>query len=145
VVTETIALLSFIASQYPGAQLLPNDNSVLLARAYELMSWYASSLHVAIAQIWRTERFTPDPLAWSAVRSGGLKTIRDGFAEIETMCTDTWLLGVQYSVVDAYTYVFWRWGHKLGFDMTAYPKWSAHSERLRARPSVAHVLELEKH
>lgn len=142
-INETIAILTFVARSYPDARLLPFDNPLELARAYQWMSWYASGLHVAIAQIWRTERTTDDAAAWPAIRDGGRAAIERGFAEIEESLDKEWVLASGFSVVDGYTQVFRRWGARLDLDMTAYPNWTAHSERLLARPAVARALARE--
>jgi glutathione S-transferase len=108
------------------------------------MSWYASDLHVAIAQLWRTERFCGDEKCWSAIRDSGQKKIEKGFEEIESILGGSWILGDCYSVVDGYTQVFRRWGERLGADMSRYHRWTAHSDRLLARPAVARALATEK-
>lgn len=142
-INETIAILTYVARRFSDAQLLPFDDPLLLAGAYQRMSWYASSLHVAIAQIWRTERTTPIEDGWPAIRDGGREAVERGFDEIEEGLGDDWILGSRYSVVDGYTQVFRRWGTRLEIDMSKYPKWTAHSERLLMRPAVGRALAIE--
>jgi glutathione S-transferase len=145
-ITETIAILSYLANRFSAAELLPLDNPYLLGRAYELMSWYATSLHVAIAQIWRTERFCgPNEPCRTAIREHGRAAIEKGFEEIESILAGPWILGDRYSVVDGYTQVFWRWGERLGADMPRFRRWAAHSARLLARAPVMRALAKEKH
>jgi len=143
VVTETIAIISYLARKFPETALLPLENPILLARAYELMSWFATSLHVAVAQIWRTERFTTDVGAKAAVQLDGLSSLVRGYAELETAMQNEWLLGGIYSAVDPYAFVFWRWGERLGMDMASYRSWAAHSQRVLMQPSVRRALDRE--
>src|ERR1700728_379001 len=91
-VTETIAIISYLAQKFPETALLPRKDPVLLARAYELMSWCATSLHVAVAQIWRTDRFTTDDGAKAAVQRDGLGSLARGYAELEAAMQNEWLL-----------------------------------------------------
>lgn len=145
VITETIAILSYIAARYPAAGLLPAEDPRELARAYELMSWYASTLHVAVAQVWRTERFVADETLWPALREHAVGELWRGFQEIDRLCAvGPWMLGPKFSVLDPYTLVFWRWGERLGFDMPALGGWAAHGQRTMQRASVRAALEAEQ-
>src|SRR5689334_10171296 len=67
ILTETPALLSYLADQVPELELLPRD---LLgrARANEWMSLMASALHVTFISHWRPERYTSDEAAKAALK-----------------------------------------------------------------------------
>ena len=143
VLTENIALLSYIANRFPAAELLPRNDPWLLGKAYEQMSWMASTVHVAIAQIWRTERFTEDEQASAMLKQDGRLHVQRFYGEIETVMGQEWLLGERYSVLDPYALVFWRWGERLGMEMAAFRNWAGHTKRMLERPAVIRVLERE--
>lgn len=146
VVTENIAILTAIAQRFPAAGLLPFDDPALLARAYELMSWFASGIHVAFATVFRWERFTDDAGAAVALGAGGKRSVLAAFAELEQIlgaAPGGWLLGERFSVLDPYATVFWRWAPRLEIDPAAYPAFDAHARRALARPSVKRALERE--
>lgn len=145
-ISETVAILTYIASRFRDADLLPFNDVLLLGRAYQRMSWYASTLHVAIAQVWRSERYSADEACWPSIQARGRELIQKGFAEIEESLGDgTWILGDRYSVLDGYTLVFYRWGERLGLDMAGYRRWHGHQQRLIERPAVARALAAEAH
>jgi glutathione S-transferase len=52
-VTEVLAILTYLAQAYPHSELLPLADPLKLAHAYEVMSWFASTVHVAFSQIAR--------------------------------------------------------------------------------------------
>jgi glutathione S-transferase len=143
VVTELIAILSYIAMCYPNAELLPLDQPLQLAKAYSRMSWYASTLHVAVAQIWRTARYSDDEAALASIRLKGRETLERGFDEIEAAMIGPWVGGDRFSVLDGYTLAFWRWGQRLEIDMNRYPRWAAQHQALMARPAVIRALSTE--
>ena len=143
VISENIAILTYIAHQFPESGVLPLQWPLALGRAYELMSWLASTAHVTIAQIWRTERFTDDAEAAVALQRDGRVHVAAHFATIEQKIAGEWVLGHRFSVLDPYLLVFWRWGERLGMDMSAYPRWADLVQRTKARPTVARVLERE--
>ena len=142
---ENVAVLSVIANLFPKARLLPLSDPVELGRAYELLAWFASGVHVAFAQVSRPERYTRDPAAWPALKAGGRENMLAAYAEIELRLQDArpWLLGETFSLADPYAVVFHRWAERLEIDMAAYPAFSAHAARLRERPSVQRALAVE--
>ncbi|MBW8814287.1 MAG: glutathione S-transferase C-terminal domain-containing protein [Caulobacterales bacterium] len=142
---ENVAILATIANLFPRAGLLPLADPVELGRAYELLAWFASSIHVAFAQVSRPERYTRDQAAWPALKAGGRENMLAAYAEIEARLADgrPWLLGDTFSLADPYALVFHRWAERLDVDMAAYPAYSAHAARVRARPSVQRALAQE--
>ena len=144
-ITETIAILTYLATQIPKADLLPLREPLNLARGYQLMSWFASSVHVSFAQIVRTERFTPDPAAAVLLKEQGKASFVSALDEMEELAkSGPWLLGDSFSVADAYMTVFWRWGPRVDADMSRYPTLADHAERVLNRPAAMRALEREQ-
>jgi glutathione S-transferase len=143
VITENIAILNFIADEYEAEGSVPRGNPFAAARCNELLSWFASSVHIAFAQIWRAERFTRDESVWPAIQAGGREALAKQFAEIEGRCAEKWLVGGSFSAADSYALTFFRWGRRIGFDMSAYSGWSALCGRVIERPAVEQVLARE--
>lgn len=144
-VGENVAVLTAIANRFPQAKLLPLGDEVLLGRAYELIGWFSSGVHVSFAQVFRPERFSRDESAWPAIRAGGRENVLAAFAEIEQRLQDggPWLLGETFSLVDPYALVFHRWAPRLEIDASAYPAFSAHAQRVLARPAVGRAVTRE--
>lgn len=142
---ENTAVLTLIGRLFPAARLLPEENPIDLGRAYELIGWFASSVHVSFAQAFRPERFTRDATAWPALKVGARENVLQAFAELEARLSDgrTWLLGDTYSLTDPYAVVFWRWAPRLEIDTAEFPQVSAHAARVLARPAVQRALARE--
>ena len=142
---ENVAILTVIARLFPMARLLPFQEPIQIGRAYELLAWFASGIHVAFAQVGRPERYTRDEAAWPALKAGGRENMLAAYAEIEALLADgrPWLLGDTFSLTDPYALAFHRWATRLDIDMADYPAYSAHAERLRQRPSVQRAVALE--
>jgi glutathione S-transferase len=143
-ITESLAIVTYVANRFPHAALLPHDDLIMLGRAYEKLSWYATGVHVAISQVFRTERFTDQEDAWPAIREGGRATIEKAYREIDDQLDGPWVLGDRYSVLDTYLHVFWRWAERLGIEMTQLQRWAAQNAWLLERPAVSKVLAAEK-
>ena len=144
-VGENVAVLTAIANRFPQAKLLPFGDEVLLGRAYELIGWFSSGVHVSFAQVFRPERFSRDESAWPAIRAGGRENVLAAFTEIEQRLQGggPWLLGEAFSLVDPYALVFHRWAPRLEIDVSAYPAFTAHAQRVLARPAVGRAVTRE--
>jgi len=143
-ITENIAILTYVAHRFPEAELLPFADLKLLARAFELMSWFASGVHVSFAQIFRSERFADDEATKRHLKSDGRQRVLLAYTELEALArAGEWMLGRSYSVVDPYALAFWRWGSRLDIDMHDYPAWTAHARRVLERPAAQRALARE--
>ena len=143
VVTENIAILNLIADLFEAPGSVPRDDPVAAARCNELLGWFASSVHISFAQIWRGERFTDDQNLWPALKDGGTKALDKQFAEIEQRSGESWLVDGQFTAADSYALTFFRWGRRIGMDMGRYPAWAALMRRVLERPAVQRALEQE--
>ena len=139
-----IAILNYIADRFGAAGSLPRGDAYAAAKCNELLGWYASSVHIAFAQVWRMERFSDDKSIHPAIQQGGRAALEKQFAEIEVSIGDGWLVGDRFTAADSYALTFFRWGRRIGMDMGAYPKWAALNARLMAEPSVQRVVEREE-
>ena len=100
--------MTYVARSVPAAQLIPTD-PFKGARCYSLMSFFASSVHIAFAHNARPERYTTDPAAHPAMR----ETARESFWNYLQMI-DGWLKGREwflsdYSVVEPYALTLYGW------------------------------------
>jgi glutathione S-transferase len=145
IITELAAVLTYVHGRCPEAGLLPNDDPLKLAQAYERLSWFSTSFHVFVAQVFRAERFTPDPAVQDALKEPGKSNFRAELERLEIARQQSRAEATngQLSVVDAFELVIWRWAEKLGIDRAAYPNWSASVARLLDFPSVQRATQIE--
>jgi len=143
-ITENVAILNYIADRFGAAGSVPRGDAFETAKVNELLGWFASTVHISFAQVWRGNRFTRDETAHPALIEGGRQNLAQQFAEIEAMVGDGWLAGNRFSAADSYALIFYRWGRRIEMGMAAYPNWAALNRRLLAMPSVARVIEKEE-
>jgi glutathione S-transferase len=145
VLTESIAILVFLAQRHREAQLLP-DHPEMLARALEWMCWLGANMHQAgVRTVFRPERFTVDALAAPGIAAQGRISIRAGYEDVERRLHGRGgALGDRFSVVDAQLLVFYRWGNRCGLDMRRdFPEYTCLMDAVRARPAVQRVVARE--
>ena len=146
IVTENIAILTLLATRFPEAKLLPKAGTAEFGTCLQWMSWIASNLHIAFAQIWRQERFVAEAALFPAIATQGRISVERFFGVIEAHLAgqSEWFLGSQYTLVDINVAPFYRFGSRIGFNMPElYPYWSAWSARLLERPAVQRIMAKE--
>jgi glutathione S-transferase len=143
VITENLAVLTYLGTRYPELALLPLDQPRALARCYKQMAFLSASLHIAYAQLWRPQRFTPDESAHPQIVKGGRERIIRYNSDIDRQLAQSkYFAGNEITLADPYLFVFFRWGNRIDVDMD-FPHWQAHSQRMLARPAVQRTLKRE--
>jgi glutathione S-transferase len=140
VLTETPALLVYVAQQFPDRNLAPLDDAFGFARLQEFNSYLASTMHVAHAHKRRGARWADDPAAIEAMQKKVPQTMRASAEHIEHGLTGPWVLGEHYSVADPYLFTIASWLEADGVDTATLPRLLAHRARMKARPAVQRAL-----
>ena len=141
ILTETPAILLFIAQSALQAGLAPLDDNFELARFQAFNSYLCSTVHVAHAHRGRGHRWADDPAAIAEMQRKVPQSVGDAFGLIETeMFEGPWVMGETYTLCDAYLYTVARWMEGDKVDTSKLPKIMAHMQRMEARPAVETVL-----
>jgi glutathione S-transferase len=143
ILTETPAILAFIAQSFPAAKLAPLD-PFAFARVQEFNSYLCSTVHVAHAHRMRGHRWTDDPAVMDAMRKFVPRSVGDAFGLIEReMIAGPFVMGEAYTICDPYLFTLTQWLKPDGVDIETLPKLKAHSARVGARPAVQAALAEE--
>ena len=144
-ITENPAILAYLGRKFSDANLYPADNSEAEARCLELLAWSSNTVHVAFAQLFRPERFVLNEEDYAPVKESGHINYVQCLEEIEArLAQSKYALGNQFSVVDPFWLVFYRWGEISGYEMQKkYPRYTAYAKLLCARSSVQQALDFE--
>ena len=141
VLTETPAMLQFIAQMYPNAKLAPLDDTFRLAEMNAFNSYLCSTVHVAHAHRMRGHRWADDAAALEAMRKKVPQSVGDSFALIENQyLRGPWVLGEQFSTSDYYLLTIARWLEGDGVDLARLPRVLEHRRRILDLPVVMRVL-----
>lgn len=144
IVTESTAILFYLATLYPAGKLLPNlSDPVGRAQALGDLAWCASTLHPMVRQIYLPQLFTVDDVA--PVRACALQNFALVSERIvERLSGRPWWYGDDWSIIDVY--LCWIMGiARLGKTPQAdLPVVADHTQRVRARPSFVRALAREK-
>lgn len=141
ILTETPAILVYIAQSFPAAHLAPLDDPFALAQAQAFNSYLCSTVHVAHAHRVRGSRWADDPGAIEAMKLKVRQNMTDCFELIEReMFAGPWVMGAAYSICDPYLFTLTGWLEGDGVDLASLPKMQAHRARMMERPAVSKVV-----
>ncbi len=142
VLTETPAILAFIARSFPEARLAALDDAFAFGRVQAFNSYLCSTAHVAHAHRMRGYRWVDDPAAIAAMQRKVPESVTACYELVEReMLEGPWVMGAAYSLCDPYLYTVARWLDGDMADTAKLPKTMAHMQRMAARPAVKTVLD----
>ena len=145
IITETPAILVYVAQAFPAAKLAPIDDPFALARVQAFNSYLCSTVHVAHAHRPRGYRWADDEAAIESMKKKVPQTVGECFALIEReMFEGPWVMGKDYTVCDGYLYTISQWLGADGVDINKTPKIADHFKRVGERPAVQRALAEEK-
>jgi glutathione S-transferase len=147
VLTETPALLQYIAQTFPQAALAPVDDVFLLAKVNEFNSYLCSTVHVNHAHKGRGYRWVDaaDGAALEAMKKKVPETMAESFTLVEEqMLKGPWVLGERFSTSDLYLYTLTRWLEGDGVAVSRFRKVADHMRRMESKPQVQKVVALHQ-
>jgi glutathione S-transferase len=143
--TETPAMLAFIAQSFPKAKLAPLDDPFGFAQVQAFNSYLCSTVHVAHAHRMRGTRWADDPGAIEAMKRKVPQTVAACFDMIESkMFQGPWVMGETYTICDPYLFTLARWLEGDSVDPLRFPKVKAHRDRMSERAAVRKAVALEQ-
>jgi len=144
ILTETPAILAYVAQSAPAAKLMPSD-AFEFAQAQSFNSYLCSTVHVNHAHKGRGARWATEQSSFDDMKRKVPDSMSAAFALIERdMVRGPWVMGEQYTACDGYLFTLTAWAELDGVDLAKLPKVTAHRQRMSERPAVREVLAVEK-
>ena len=144
IITENTAILTYLAKQFPQANLMPAD-PVAEAHCIGAMAWFSNIVHPSYQRYMRPERFAEGEAAQATVKDMGRKSFWANCEEINSLIEGKdWMMGKQYTVADPYALVFYGWGVRGEFPMHELAAYTAWKDRMLKRPAVMKILQSEQ-
>ncbi|MCZ8165099.1 glutathione S-transferase N-terminal domain-containing protein [Silanimonas sp.] len=130
ILVEGPAIVQFIADLAPASGLAPANGTRERYRLQSALAFINSELHKGIGVLFA-------PGLSDEEKAGMTKRIRYRLDQHEAQWGErTWFLGDGFTVADGYQFVVLNWLQFVGMDLADWPKLTAHSARVRARPAV---------
>jgi glutathione S-transferase len=144
ILTESPAMLAFIAQRFPQAGLAPLDDPFAFAQVQAFNLYLCSTLHVAHAHRMRGHRWADDPAAIAEMQRKVPESVGACYDLIERdMLNGPWVMGDSYTICDPYLFTFAQWLEDDGVDPARIPKVCEHRSRMSERFSVRKAISDE--
>ena len=144
VLTETPAILAFIAQSYPEARLAPIEDPFAFAEVQAFNSYLCSTVHVAHSHRMRGYRWADDEAAFESMRRKVPESVGACFQLIDReMFKGPWVMGKDLGICDFYLFTLAQWLEGDGVDLTKIPKVLEHRARVGALPVVKKAIAME--
>jgi glutathione S-transferase len=143
--TETPAILAYVAQRFPQAKLAPFDDPFAFAKVQAFNSYLCSTVHVAHAHRMRATRWADDPAAIEAMKRKVPESVGAAFALIENgMLEGPWVMGECYTICDPYLFTLAEWLDGDGVDLAKLPRVLDHRSRMYERRAVKQAIAQER-
>lgn len=141
ILTETPAILAYIAQSFPQAKLAPVDDPYEFARLQAFNAYICSTVHVNHAHGRRGARWADETSSHEDMKRKVPETMAAAMRLIELDYFEgPWVMGEQYTVADPYLFTIESWLKGDGVDIGDFPALNDHYQRMFARESVKRAL-----
>jgi glutathione S-transferase len=142
--SETPALLVYVAQQFPKADLAPLSDPFALAQIQEFNAYLCATVHVAHAHGRRASRWADDAAAHESMNRKVTSNMAECFTLIEEkFLKGPWVMGDRYTIADPYLFTIAAWLEGDGVDTARFPRIIEHRRRMLARPAVQKAVAAE--
>ena len=139
VLTETPAMLVYVAQQFRRPELALMDDPFGFAQVQAINSYFCSGLHINHSHRMRGPRWVDagDAPALAAMQRHVPVSVGASYDLIERdMLKGPWVMGERYTVCDPYLFTLAQWLEQDGVDPARIPKVMDHRRRMSERAPV---------
>jgi glutathione S-transferase len=147
VLYESAAICLHLADSHPAAGLAPALATPERAHFYKWLVWLTNTLQASLILYFYPERWADDAAGTASVQAHAEARVGGLLDQLEAELArhgGPWLLGAQYSAVDAYALMLCRWTRGFARPARSLPLLGAYLQRVLARPAVQRAFATEK-
>jgi len=137
ILTEGPAIVQYLADRVPEKRLAPPAGSMERYRLQEWLNFISTELHKGFGALFNPQ--APD--VWKNLVKAQLVRRFDHVSN--RLDGNSWLMGDDFTVADAYLFTVLGWSKYVGVDLAPWPKLVDYQSRVAARPAVQAVLKAE--
>jgi len=144
VLTQSVAILYYLAARHPDARLLANGSA---RRRAEVMRWIGflnSDVHPAFKPIFAPARFHPDATAAKLIADTARSQVRPYLERLDRHLRGRDWLADSRSIADPYLFVLLRWARRLDIDSTGLTRLEGFFDRMEIDRGVRAALTWEE-
>jgi glutathione S-transferase/GST-like protein len=140
VVTESAAIVLYLADAFPEKGLLPPPGSAERAQAYRWLFYAVANIYESVERLYYSDHYAADAKSAESVEHSAREYMDNAWDLLETELIDgPYLLGDQYTVIDAYLLMLTRWHEQPQTLLSRCPKLKLPCDSVRGRPAVERI------
>lgn len=137
ILTEGPAILQYLADLAPEKALIFPAGTMDRYHLIEWLTFVSSEVHKTFSTLFRSN--LPE-----SEKEFTINKLHKRFEHIEEHLTErTFIMGEQFTIVDAYLFTVMNWKNKFGIDIKNYPKLEAYLQMIVERPAVQKAMKVE--
>lgn len=137
IISEGAVILQYIADQKPEKNLIPKFGTFERYRAQEWLNYIATEVHKGFSPLWHPKFSEETKKIASEALFKKFDFLDNRFKN------NSYLLGEQFSVADAYLFNVVSWTNFLKMDISQFKNLSAFMKRISERPAVREAMIAE--
>ncbi|MGE3975412.1 MAG: glutathione binding-like protein [Bdellovibrionales bacterium] len=143
VLTEAQVVLQYIADQAPAKNLFPKAGTPERYHAMEWLNFVATEMHKGIGAFFALKSYE-NRQTQEDLKQGFIKKLEPRFEILnQQLSKNTFLLGNQFSIADAYLVTILGWTRFFQLDLSKWPVIMGYMEKLSAHPAVQKAMKEE--
>jgi glutathione S-transferase len=140
VMTESAAMMIYIADLYPDASMAPAIGSPKRSEYLRWMLYFASSVYMADLRYFYPSRYSIDATHADAIKARAAENMDRDFAIFSAALSEgPFVLGDTFSAVDIYVAMLVSWAPDLGAVFKRHPNIEVLYHAVASRPKIAPV------
>ena len=145
VITQILAIISYLSDQFPDPQFLPNA-PLAKAKTLERLAWFNNTVHTTFTHFYMPQKFGRSDAAKADMQAFATERYLPLLQEIDALAAQAapWIGCAQIGPLDLYALTLMRWGGYAGIDPTQFAHLWPHTNRVAAHPAVARAVERER-
>ncbi len=143
ILSESVAIQTWIARAFPQSKLLPSDPWQEL-QAISLMSWFSGGIHPFLARINSPPRVCDVAGTEESVKRLAVSNLIELFKIADDLLSGREFFFDHFTAPDAHFFWCQRRARQFEMDLSGFKACTAHFDRMMQRPSVQKLLAFEK-
>ena len=144
VLTETPAILAFVAQTFAATRLAPLDDPFAFAEVQAFNAYLCATVHVAHAHRMRGYRWATEETSFADMQRRVPQSVSEAFRPIEEgMLRGKWVMGEAFTICDPYLFTLAQWLEADGVDVNTLPRVADHRRRMGELPAVRAAIAQE--
>jgi len=143
--TEGVAIMEYIASLNPEANLAPKYGTFEYFKFKQWMNFISTEMHKGFSPLYSVSHMTKDESAQQEIKNFVLHNLDEKFAVLDqALAKSDFICGIHYTVADGYLFTIMSWAPWMNIDYSKYKNLAAYIARIGERPAVLKTIELEE-